>query len=177
MRRITSALAVVCLLLFALPLLAQSKPYHDGSVWEMQCIHVKAGMEDRYARYLVGDWKKEQDAMRKAGYVLSYKDKDGSAQPDRLQRDPDDRIQGPGDHGSQRGQSGTARPGTLWGDAENRGRLHGPVFLSGHHRQPPRPRDNPRTEKVKSQDTSSPVFDGAFFIGGRSLLIYRDYAH
>jgi flagellar motor switch protein FliM len=30
-------------------------------------------MEDRYARYLAGDWKNEQDAMRKAGYVLSYK--------------------------------------------------------------------------------------------------------
>ncbi len=30
-------------------------------------------MEDRYARYLAGDWKKEQDAMRKAGYLLSYK--------------------------------------------------------------------------------------------------------
>jgi hypothetical protein len=73
MKRIASALAVVCLLLFALPLLAQSKPYHDGSVWEMQCIHVKAGMEDRYARYLAGDWKKEQDAMKKAGFVLSYK--------------------------------------------------------------------------------------------------------
>jgi hypothetical protein len=73
MGKIASALAVVCLMLFALPLLAQSKPYHDGSVWQMQCIHVKAGMEDRYARYLAGDWKKEQDAMQKAGYVLSYK--------------------------------------------------------------------------------------------------------
>jgi len=73
MRSIASVLAVVCLLLSALPLLAQSKPYHDGSVWEMQCVHVKAGMEDRYARYLAGDWKNEQDAMRKAGYVLSYK--------------------------------------------------------------------------------------------------------
>ena len=58
---------------FASPLLAQSKPYHDGSVRQMQCIHVKAGMEDRYARYLAGDWKKEQEAMRKAGYLLSYK--------------------------------------------------------------------------------------------------------
>jgi hypothetical protein len=73
MRRITSALAAGCLLLFALPLLAQSKPYHEGSVWQMQCIHVKAGMEDRYARYLAGDWKREQDAMQKAGYVVSYK--------------------------------------------------------------------------------------------------------
>lgn len=73
MRRTASALAVVCVLLFALPLLAQSKPYHDGSVWEIQYIHVKAGMGDRYARYLASDWKKEQDAMQKAGYVLSYK--------------------------------------------------------------------------------------------------------
>ena len=66
-------LAVVCVLLFALPMLAQSKPYHDGSVWEIQYIHVKAGMEDRYARYLASDWKKEMDAMHKAGYLLSYK--------------------------------------------------------------------------------------------------------
>jgi hypothetical protein len=73
MRRIAPALAVACLLLFTLPMLAQSKPYHDGSVWEIQYIHVKAGMEDRYARYLASDWKKEQDAMKKAGYVLSYK--------------------------------------------------------------------------------------------------------
>jgi hypothetical protein len=54
-------------------MLAQSKPYHDGSVWDIQYIHVKAGMEDRYARYLASDWKKEQEAMKKAGYVLSYK--------------------------------------------------------------------------------------------------------
>ena len=73
MKRIASALAAGCLLLFALPTMAQSKPYHEGSVWQMQCVHVKAGMEDRYARYLAGDWKKEQDAMQKAGYVLSYK--------------------------------------------------------------------------------------------------------
>lgn len=73
MRKTASALAVVCLLLFALPMLAQSKPYHDGPVWQIQFIHAKAGMEDRYLRYLAGDWKKEQDAMVKAGYVMSYK--------------------------------------------------------------------------------------------------------
>jgi hypothetical protein len=73
MRRIASALAVLCLLSFALPMLAQSKPYHEGSVWQIQYIHVKAGMEDRYSRYLASDWKKEQEAMKKAGYVLSYK--------------------------------------------------------------------------------------------------------
>ncbi len=73
MRRIASVFAVVCLMSFTLPMLAQSKPYHDGSVWEIQYIHVKAGMEDRYSRYLASDWKKEQEAMKKAGYVLSYK--------------------------------------------------------------------------------------------------------
>lgn len=73
MRRIALTLGVLMPLLFALPLLAQSKPYHEGSVWQMQCIHVKAGMEDRYSRYLASDWKKEQDAMKKAGYLLSYK--------------------------------------------------------------------------------------------------------
>jgi hypothetical protein len=73
MRKTASALAAVCLLFFALPMLAQSRPYHDGSVWQLQFIHAKAGMEDRYLRYLAGDWKKEQDAMVKAGYVMSYK--------------------------------------------------------------------------------------------------------
>jgi hypothetical protein len=73
MKRIALVLAVVCLLSFALPMLAQAKPYHEGSVWQIQYIHVKAGMEDRYSRYLAGDWKKEQEAMKKAGYVLSYK--------------------------------------------------------------------------------------------------------
>ena len=73
MRKIASALAALCLLSFALPMLAQSKPYHEGSVWQIQYIHVKAGMEDRYSRYLASDWKKEQEAMKKAGYVLSYK--------------------------------------------------------------------------------------------------------
>ncbi len=73
MRRIAPSLAVACLLLFTLPMLAQSKPYHDGPVWDIQYIHVKAGMEDRYARYLATDWKKEQEAMQKAGYVVSYK--------------------------------------------------------------------------------------------------------
>lgn len=73
MKRIVIAVTLATLLCSAAQMLAQTKPYHNGSVWEMQCIHVKAGMEDRYARYLAGDWKKEMDAMKNAGYVLSYK--------------------------------------------------------------------------------------------------------
>lgn len=73
MRKVASALAFVCILIFAVPSLAQSKPYQEGPVWQIQFIHAKAGMEDRYLRYLAGDWKKEQEAMKKAGYVLDYK--------------------------------------------------------------------------------------------------------
>ena len=50
-----------------------AKPYHDGPVWEIAFIKTKAGMEDRYMRYLADDWKREQEAMKKAGYILDYK--------------------------------------------------------------------------------------------------------
>jgi hypothetical protein len=52
---------------------AAAKPYHEGSVWSIVFIRAKPGMEDRYRRYLTEDWKREQDAMKKAGYSLGYK--------------------------------------------------------------------------------------------------------
>lgn len=78
----TKPCSTLFLLLFAVVLLlptaamaqqAAARPYHEGPVWDMQFIHVKAGMEDRYLRYLAQDWKREQEAMKKAGYVLDYK--------------------------------------------------------------------------------------------------------
>ena len=72
MKRIVVCLFAICL--FASLALAQtSKPYHDGPVWEINFIRVKAGMEDRYMRYLAGDWKREQDAMKKNGFTVDYK--------------------------------------------------------------------------------------------------------
>jgi hypothetical protein len=50
-----------------------AKPYHDGPVWDIAFIKTKAGMEDRYLRYLAEEWKREQEAMKKAGYILDYK--------------------------------------------------------------------------------------------------------
>jgi hypothetical protein len=50
-----------------------AKPYRDGAVWEITFVRAKAGMGDRYMRYLAGDWKREQEALKKAGYVLDYK--------------------------------------------------------------------------------------------------------
>ncbi len=50
-----------------------AKPYHEGPVWAINFVHVKAGMDDRYMKWLATDWKNEQEAMKKAGYILDYK--------------------------------------------------------------------------------------------------------
>ncbi|MEW6338401.1 MAG: hypothetical protein ACOY3Y_14805 [Acidobacteriota bacterium] len=53
---------------------AQAKrPYHNGSVWSVAFIRVKAGMDTAYLGYLAGEWKREQEAFRKEGITLSYK--------------------------------------------------------------------------------------------------------
>jgi len=53
---------------------AQAKrPYRDGSVWQMSFIRMKPGMESAYLTYIASDWKKEQEALKKDGLVLSYK--------------------------------------------------------------------------------------------------------
>ena len=50
-----------------------ARPYHDGSVWSIGFIRVKAGMDTAYLNYLASDWKKEQEAMKTEGLILSYK--------------------------------------------------------------------------------------------------------
>ena len=49
------------------------RPVHDGTVWELSFIHVKPGMDSAYQKYLATDWKKEQEALKAAGIILSYK--------------------------------------------------------------------------------------------------------
>jgi hypothetical protein len=74
--RSTLGVALAISLLCPIMGLAQepaAKPYHDGPVWDLGFIRTKAGMEDRYLRYLAEDWKREQEAMKKAGYILDYK--------------------------------------------------------------------------------------------------------
>jgi hypothetical protein len=62
------------LLVAGLSVYAQvNRPYHDGSVWEISLIRMKPGMESAYLTYLTTDWKKEQEAMKKAGLSLSYR--------------------------------------------------------------------------------------------------------
>jgi hypothetical protein len=49
------------------------RPTHEGTVWTLTFIHVKPGMGSAYDKYLASDWKKEQEALKEAGMILSYK--------------------------------------------------------------------------------------------------------
>ncbi len=73
-QRVLMGLLVVTLLLLSVSVYAQmSRPWQDGSVWQIAFIRVKPGMDTAYLTYLTGDWKKEQEAMKAEGMVLSYK--------------------------------------------------------------------------------------------------------
>jgi len=76
MTRTRALLAVIVLLvgLGGYATYAQvARPYHDGSVWSLAFIKVKPGMNTAYLDYLAADWKKEQEALKAAGIILSYK--------------------------------------------------------------------------------------------------------
>ena len=50
-----------------------TRPFHDGPVWTLTFVHTKPGLGLKYMEYLATEWKKEQDAMKKAGLILDYK--------------------------------------------------------------------------------------------------------
>jgi len=66
-------IAAVALSLSVIGFAQVKRPYHDGTVWDVAFIRVKPGMDTAYMNYLATDWKKEQEAMKKAGIILSYK--------------------------------------------------------------------------------------------------------
>jgi hypothetical protein len=70
------AISLVVLMLAALSVVvwAQvSRPYRNGSVWQISFIQMKPGMDTAYLNYLAGDWKRENEALKKDGQILSYK--------------------------------------------------------------------------------------------------------
>ncbi|HYS56124.1 MAG TPA: hypothetical protein VER58_20385 [Thermoanaerobaculia bacterium] len=68
-------LSVCLVLVIALAAYTQipSRPYRNGSVWEITFIHTHAGMGNAYLTYLTTDWKREQEAAKQDGMILSYK--------------------------------------------------------------------------------------------------------
>jgi len=49
-----------------------NRPFSNGSVWAIGVIQMKPGMETAYKNYLATDWKRNQEAMKKEGIILSY---------------------------------------------------------------------------------------------------------
>ncbi|MEP7211803.1 MAG: hypothetical protein ABI791_01930 [Acidobacteriota bacterium] len=72
--RILVGLLIVIVLTLSVVVLAQvNRPYRNGSVWSIGFIQMKPGMETAYLNYVAGDWKREQEALKKDGQILSYK--------------------------------------------------------------------------------------------------------
>jgi len=74
----TQRILVICLVLSLLLLggsiYAQvNRPTHNGTVWTLSFVHVKAGMNPAYDKYLASDWKKMEDSLKAAGITMSYK--------------------------------------------------------------------------------------------------------
>ena len=49
-----------------------NRPYHNGPVWSIGFIQMKPGMDSAYLNYVATDWKKEQEALKKDGQIISY---------------------------------------------------------------------------------------------------------
>ncbi len=73
-RILTGSLIVMILLTLSIIVVAQvSRPYRNGSVWNVAFIKMKPGMETAYLNYIATDWKRNQEAFKKQGLILSYK--------------------------------------------------------------------------------------------------------
>lgn len=67
-------LLIVLILTVSVAVVAQvHRPFHNGSVWSISFIKMKPGMETAYLNFVAGDWKREQEALKKDGQIISYK--------------------------------------------------------------------------------------------------------
>jgi len=51
---------------------ADDSSYKPGTVWEFSTIKTEPGQFENYLDWLDDKWKKEQELMKKEGYVVSY---------------------------------------------------------------------------------------------------------
>lgn len=72
--RIFVGLLIVVVLTLSVVVYAQvNRPYRNGTVWSIGFIRMKPGMDTAYLNYVAGDWKREQEALKKDGLIISYK--------------------------------------------------------------------------------------------------------
>jgi hypothetical protein len=67
-----SAAALGCLATMSAGAFADDHGYTEGSVMNVARIRTVDGKFDDYMKYLDTTWKQEQEAGKKAGYLLSY---------------------------------------------------------------------------------------------------------
>ena len=72
-RALIGSLALIIMTLSVVVFAQVSRPYRNGSVWNVAFIRIKPGMDAAYMNYLATDWKKSQEASKKEGLILSYK--------------------------------------------------------------------------------------------------------
>ncbi len=72
-RTLISALVVLILTLGIVVVAQVNRPYRNGSVWNIGFIQMKPGMDTAYMNYVAGEWKREQEALKKDGQIISYK--------------------------------------------------------------------------------------------------------
>ena len=72
-RILVSSLIVLILTLSIVVVAQVNRPFRNGSVWSIGFIQMKPGMDTAYLNYIATDWKRNQEAMKKDGLILSYK--------------------------------------------------------------------------------------------------------
>jgi len=73
-RRIVIGALVAIIFTLSVVIYAQvSRPYRNGTVWNLAFIRMKPGMDTMYMNYIANEWKRNQEAMKKDGIILSYK--------------------------------------------------------------------------------------------------------
>ena len=67
---VAAALGLVCISTAAI---AQDHPFTEGPVVNVAAIRTEYGHFDDYMKYLDTTWKAQEEAMKKAGFITSYK--------------------------------------------------------------------------------------------------------
>jgi hypothetical protein len=72
-RQIAACAAFVGLAVTSVAALADDHPFTQGTVVNVAAIRTEYGKFDAYMKYLDTTWKAEQEAAKKAGYIISYR--------------------------------------------------------------------------------------------------------
>ena len=72
-RMLISSLIVLLVTVSAVVVAQVKRPFRNGSVWSISFIKMKPGMDTAYLNYVASEWKREQEALKKEGQILSYK--------------------------------------------------------------------------------------------------------